>query len=753
MFGGPNRRKRNTQSIVAVLTIALSGGSSVSMAHRSEMPIASSVNWQFEASDQTGAQPHFTTQFPEPDFVPGVTGRAWRSDGFSSWVSQPLTLSPITGFTAQTWVALESYPSGYERPADEIIPASIMQQASQDAGFDVHIDAFGRWGLRVHTDAGMIDVPAKDVFPLNQWVLVTASYDPAHGTAKLYIDGRTIAAKAKMPSPFKPASSPFEIAHSWRDAPMDVFNINGLNGAFDDVHVNASVSPDQGIVGNNEISPPPARPSLIVPASRFAADLQRPTYHAMPPANWTNEPHGLIRRGNTWHMFYQRTPNGPYKTLMSWGHMTSDDLVHWADMPIALKPELQTEDFGFDMKGIWSGDVVTGPHGWAFAFYTSVNHTPNFYNPGISLAVSDDPDLLHWQKLGPLVDRTGVVDFRDPYVWFEDGEARMIVGAALGKGGGLAYYRCSDVMVRTCWKKQARIAPFEAMDVGSDIWEMPVFKAIGNGKYILEANPIGGRVSKYGVPSTRAVYWIGTWDGTKFTPDDTKPKMLDLVPGHLSPTIDTDADGQIVAIGIIDERRSPQAQKNAGWAHTFSLPRIWRLMPDGKTLGQSPFPGLESLRKPEGSVEKAVRGTGDQVMGDLGRAVELDVTIDGGVQHGTFGVTLAAAPDGSEITRFYYDAATREVVLDKSRSTLGKDGEGPVILRGAYDVAAFGTPRNFHIYVDHSVVDVFINNAATAAFRIYPTGKESTQFGLMSSEPVTAAVKAWALDPAPIVVR
>ena len=103
------------------------------------------IDWNFETADSdTGTKPQFTTQFAAPDFVPGVHGRAWRSDGFSSWVSAPLTLDPHAGFTVQGWVALESYPSGYERPIEDMLPGLILQQATKDAGFDVFIDAYGR---------------------------------------------------------------------------------------------------------------------------------------------------------------------------------------------------------------------------------------------------------------------------------------------------------------------------------------------------------------------------------------------------------------------------------------------------------------------------------------------------------------------------------------------------------------------------------------------------------------------------------
>lgn len=741
-------RKRSLQDL-AVISL-LCGMSSAVSAQDSviEKPV---IDWQFEAA--SSGEPQFHTQFPQPDFVPGVSGRAWRSDGFSSWVSSPLTLKPDCGFSAWAWVALESYPSAYEVPVDGVITASLLQQATKDTGFDIFVDAFGRWGLRVSTTSGSVRVQAKEPFPLNKWVQVAATYDPASGEARLFLNGQLVVRKKGRPAPLKPSGSAFEIAHSWRPAPLGVFNINGLNAAYDDVQVVNGVLPVASILASaSSAVPPPASRSLVVPASRFAEDLQRPRYHALPPANWTNEPHGLIRRGSTWHMFYQRTPNGPYKTLMTWGHMKSDDLVHWTDLPIALRPELQTEDFGFDMKGIWSGDVVTGPGGFAYAFYTSVNHSPSFYNPGISLAISDDPGLLNWKKAGPLIDRTGVRDFRDPYVWFENSEAHMIVGAALGSSGGLAYYRCANLASRSCWKRQPPFAPFDKMDVGSEIWEMPVFEKLGGDKYILVANPIGGKVSKYGDPTTRGVYWIGTWDGATFKPDSSDAKMLDVLPGHLSPTVARDTSGQLIGIGIVDERRTPEAQLRAGWAHSFSLPRVWRLLPDGKTLGQAPLPALEQLRDRTHVVDVTLAGSGERAAGDLGRAVEIKAQFATPPLCGSYGVTLAASADGAEMTRLYYDAERREFVLDKRHSSVSPDGEGPQILRGAYDEAAFGKPRDFHIYLDHSVVDVFINDAAAFSFRIYPAKADATHFGVISTMPSDPQVQAWRLTAVPVTL-
>lgn len=706
------------------------------------------VSLEFEEGvATTNARTQITTQFPAPDFVPGITGQAWRSDGFSSSVSTPLILSADAGFTVQGWVTLESYPSAPELPVDQQTPASIIQQAARDKGFDIFIDTYGRWGLRVSTAKGQRTIRAQARFPLYEWTHVAARYDPATGTAALYLNGKAIGESAGKPSSFVPATGPLMIAKSWRQAPMLVFNINGINGAFDNVQAFAHADTAIQIAQAASILPPVATASLSVPLSRFAHDLSRPRYHAMPPANWTNEPHGLIRRGEVWHMFYQRTPNGPYKTQMVWGHMATTDLVHWTNLQDALRPELQSETFGIDMKGIWSGDVVTGDDGKTYAFYTSVNHSPNIYNPGISLAVSEDQYLRSWSKLGPVLDRSGLQDFRDPYLWNENGVWHMIVGAAMiDGGGGLGYYRCTGALSDPkCWSKQPDFAPFGSMDIGSQIWEMPVFEKLADGRYLLIANPIGGNISKYGENATRGVYWIGSWDGSKFQPDDLKPKMLDLIPGNLSPTVDRLVSGELVGIGIVDERRTTEAQLKAGWAHTFALPRVYRLLADGKTLGQSPLPALQSLRQSAHAQGRNVAVTGDRPVADFGQSYELHADFTAIPGSGNYGVYIGAAKDGSEITRIYYDRSTHQIVLDKRKSSTGTVSEGPLLLKGDYDEAAFGLPRSFHIFVDHSVVDVFINDAAAFSFRVYPENKQSANFGVMSAGAAKADVQAWAL--------
>ena len=700
------------------------------------------------------------TQFHAPDVVPGVTGSAWRTDGFSSYAEAALSLDPRSGFTLSLWVALESYPSDLEVPVSELSPSSIAQQALADAGFDLHIDTYGRWGFRIATSAGVIRVPSPSRFPLRKWVQLVASVDTASGVVSLYQDGSLVGQANGMPGmSLRLVQAPLRLATPAIEAKILQFKINRLNAAYDQVAVYPQPLAQSQLAllpGPSRTKVPDAGPSLVVPESRFADDVLRPRVHPMPPANWTNEPHGLVRFGDAWHMFYQRTPNGPFKTQMHWGHMSSRDLVTWEHLPDALRPELQTEKFGFDMKGIWSGHVIVDG-GKAFAFYTSVNHGDRLAasNPGIAMAVSEDPQLREWKKLGPILNARDVKDFRDPYLWKEGDTWHMIIGAALETGGGLEYLVLKPNEKGARWQHQRRFSELSerVMDPGSVIWEMPVFERLSDRVSILVVNPIGGKISKYGDPATRAVYWTGEWSDGVFKPFFRTPKNLDMVPGHLAPTVGRAADGRLRAIGIVDERRTPPAQERAGWANAFSLPRIWSLMPDQRTLGQAPAPELAALRG-----ERRFARTGMPVgnepvrlANDL-RAFELLVELDATrVAAMPIAIDVLASDDGREFTRLIFDPSNGHVSVDKSKSTLSADNEGPQVLHGEYASDAFGAMRSLRVIVDGSAIEVFVNDAAAYAVRSYPSLPGSTQvrMAVPGTQPISASVQLWPLQRPP----
>jgi sucrose-6-phosphate hydrolase SacC (GH32 family) len=63
----------------------------------------------------------------------------------------------------------------------------------------------------------------------------------------------------------------------------------------------------------------------------------RPRIHATPARAWMNDPNGLVWHGGTYHLYFQYHPDGVVWGPMSWGHLTSPDLLNWTEQPVAIR--------------------------------------------------------------------------------------------------------------------------------------------------------------------------------------------------------------------------------------------------------------------------------------------------------------------------------------------------------------------------------------------------------------------------------
>jgi beta-fructofuranosidase len=460
------------------------------------------------------------------------------------------------------------------------------------------------------------------------------------------------------------------------------------------------------------------------------ADLHRPQYHFLPPANWMNDPNGLIQWKGQYHLFYQYNPDGPCWGRMHWGHAVSGDLVHWTDLPLALAPT----PGGPDGDGCWSGCAVDDD-GVPTLIYTGV------YPERPCVATSAD-DLYTWDKYAgnPVIvsppEGLDVVGFRDHSVWREGHTWYQVIGSGIRDIGGTALLYQSPDLINWEYIRPILVGDKDQADPlpTGTMWECPDFFPLGDKHVLL--------VSAHGDGPLYTAYFIGTYEGHEFTPEILS--KLDWGDIHFyAPQTMFDDQGRRIMFGWIQEGRTGEAQRAAGWSGVMSLPRILSVRPDG-LLGVEPAPELELLRgrhcRYTGvTLTPSSSGLLEDVWGDC---LEIVAEFDPGGGAEQFGLKLRCSPDdapsecrlcrngGSEQTSVLYDRIAGHLVIDRRRSSLSLDAQRHV-QEGVLNLAA-GEGLRLHVFLDRSVVEIYANGRLCLTSRIYPSRTDSQGIGLFA---------------------
>jgi beta-fructofuranosidase len=481
-------------------------------------------------------------------------------------------------------------------------------------------------------------------------------------------------------------------------------------------------------------------PVLDLPSQEFSrtndrtADPHRPAYHYLPPANWLNDPNGLIQWQGQYHLFYQYNPNGPFHGTIHWGHAVSDDLVHWTDLPIALTPTPGSAD----QDGCFSGCAVDNG-GIPTMIYTGVRGEQQLP----CIATSAD-GLRSWEKHAgnPVIAAPppglDLVAFRDHVVWKEGDTWYQLIGSGIKDVGGTALLYTSQDLLRWEYLHPIYVGDKHQADpvwTGS-MWECPDFFPLGD-RHILVVSAWDNERTLY------PVYFVGAYADHKYIPE--RLQKLDFGMSFYAPQTLRDDRGRRIMWGWLREERSVQSQHAAGWSGVMSLPRELMLGPDGH-MTMRPVPELATLRADRMACEsRTIPADHTIVLPEVGGdTLELVVALAPSGS-GRCGVAVRRAPDGSEQTTILYDSTLRQLIVDCSRSSLD-----PATDRGRH-VAPLslgpGELVQLHIFLDRSVIEVFANERASITSRIYPVRPDSVTVALLAEESDArfSALEAWRL--------
>lgn len=287
----------------------------------------------------------------------------------------------------------------------------------------------------------------------------------------------------------------------------------------------------------------------------------RPRWHFTPEKNWINDPNGLIWHDGLYHLYYQHNPFGTAWGHMSWGHATSEDLIHWNEHPVAIAENADSGEAIFSGSAVFDELGDSGTPGSIVACYTSHTGTPGAIRQYQSLAISTDGGYT-FTKQGPVLDK-GLSDFRDPKVFRYKDEWRMVVVHSI------------DCKVEILRSKNLRdwesLSFFSAPETVGVIWECPdLFELeMAGGKLwvmIVSVNP-GGPLNGSGTK-----YFVGEFDGTTYTPIQSA-KWLDFGrDNYAGVTYNNEPNAERILIGWMNSW-GKTTHPELPWTGAMTIPR------------------------------------------------------------------------------------------------------------------------------------------------------------------------------------
>ncbi len=700
----------------------------------------------------------------------GVKGKALYMDGFSNSITNRDFKLPSSAVTLSAWVAprvfenLPNYGDGSDAAGNPRL-TSVINKGNVEAGegFLLGYGRLGLWGIQLalhntETDEDFV-VSFYDpinTLPLYEWSHIAVSYDGKTGYIGLFFNGAP-SYEAVIPelaeTRIVDSEDPLYIGRFTN--PVQEFGISRqlLSGLLDEVKIYSSaLSPKDIREVYADTDAGGGKPKLewadvALDSSVYEGDRYRPQYHGIPPAVWMNEPHSPFYYKGRYHVFYQHNPSGPYWSQIRWGHIVSDDMIHWEYVKDAVVPTP-----GICPEGVWTGGACIGPDGTPWLAITAGTNTTSWSGQNVAFAHAADPDdpyLADWiveDKVTitqPGDNSEGERDqFRDPFVWYDDGTYYMMVSTSIpGKGGSANVYTSTDMRE---WESRGYLyeCDYELYPEQGAHWECVVMLPIttkdgSQTKYILFDCP------QYTVDgyTVECYYWIGTFDkdSCRFIPDDHKPKLFDMgrgvYTGQNGFCFLTEEDkaagktsyeqGRTVIYAIAQGKDAGTAQNySAGWAHNFAIPLELRLSDDGKSVIREPIKELESVRQEtlysydgEGKTAQALNSEISSIRGDL-LEIRAKFTLAPAAAEYSGGISVRYNPNtvNLQTERTDVNFSNTGVYIERNKSSL----LDYVSKTPSHTWADTSREYEITILLDRSMLEVYVNGVMSFTTRIYP---------------------------------
>ncbi|PSR52824.1 glycosyl hydrolase family 32 domain protein [Adhaeribacter arboris] len=503
---------------------------------------------------------------------------------------------------------------------------------------------------------------------------------------------------------------------------------------------------------------------FIESRKKMASDKFRPIYHFISPESTMNDPNGLCFWQGNWHLFYQAYP--PEDSRQHWGHAISKDLIHWRDLPYAIYPSPERAVFSGSTL-VEDNRVIAMYHGTAV---------------GNMVALSSDPLLLNWEKVTgkaviPAKSTTGSslpYSVFDPSIWKKDNMYYALSAGRTSTGPGGRPIR-ADYLFRSKdlahWDYLHEFVQDDRFTLIGDDGACPYFWPIGD-RYIMNFfSHMSGGQYLLGDYDKQKDKFIATSAG-KYNQGAVSPS------GVHAPSAAPDGKGGVVVIFNMNPGRPTE-----GWNQIMTLPRRLTLL-SKEELGQEPAGDITSLRYNNQHIGTRILPANKEIVLEniKGNALEISTEIDPKNAQ-LIELNVLRSPNKEEYTRIIFfkekgfnkgleyrsGSGTAAMPADLVRLFTGEPPapRTPTVpaslitiessysstlpdakIRAPETAPVFLSPGetiNLRVFIDKSVVEVFVNGKQCVAMRVYPGRDDSTGFSIRAQgqEAELKSLDAW----------
>jgi fructan beta-fructosidase len=461
-------------------------------------------------------------------------------------------------------------------------------------------------------------------------------------------------------------------------------------------------------------------------------DTFRPQVHFSPKQHWMNDPNGMVYFNHTYHLFFQYYPGGTVWGPMHWGHAISKDLIHWKELPIALYPD----SLGY----IFSGSAVVdsnntsgfGKNGKIPLVAIFTHHDPkgekdgkdNFQNESLAYSLDNGGT---WAKYGgnPVLKNPGIKDFRDPKVMWYANEKKWVM--TLATKNRITFYSSPDLKN---WKKESEFGG--QIGAHGGVWECPdIFPLELKGKtywvLIVNLNPGGPN----GGSATQ--YFIGQFNGNKFTPTDTSTKWLDYGPDEYAGITWGNTGSRKIFLGWMSNWLYANQVPTKEWRNAMTIPRELKLATykNSIVIISQPVKEIDNLNENTISLNNINIQKGFDLFSRTGKVAGQYILKLNANEIKSYSIVLSN--NKNERVIIGYDKTVRQYYIDRSQS-------GNVDFNKDFG-RKYTAPRlsdnkdtQLTLVVDASSVELFADGGSTVMTGVFFPGKSFNKIYIQSGD-------------------